>query len=267
MNSIKSAVKKIFQTLFSIVFLVSVGCQTPPALVSPVSDENHSPDQSVVLREGDTLKITFPSNPRLDTDQAVRRDAIPLITQIVRHDPNRFGAAMLNDLFTRLQNAWPGAKLDALALALSPFLTLSIQSTERPMIRLSQKFEFAASHRLHNPALSEEKNRQTFGKCNNPHGHGHNYELQVTLTGTPGENGLLIDIPAFEETVARTVIDKFDHKNLNIEVSEFAAVIPSVENIAKVIYSLLKPRLQSERTKLASVTVWETGKTSCEYSE
>ena len=136
------------------------------------------------------------------------------------------------------------------------------------MTRLSQKFEFAASHRLHNPDLSEEENQKTFGKCNNPHGHGHNYELQVTLVGTPSPGtGLLIDVPAFEQIVTDTVINRFDHKNLNVQVPEFADEIPSVENIARVIYRLLKPELQSDHTKLASVTVWETPKTWCEYSE
>jgi 6-pyruvoyltetrahydropterin/6-carboxytetrahydropterin synthase len=136
------------------------------------------------------------------------------------------------------------------------------------MTRLSQKFEFAASHRLHNPALSDEQNRQTFGKCNNPHGHGHNYELQVTLIGEPASNsGLIIDIPVFEQIVADTVINRFDHKNLNLQVEEFASEIPSVENIARAIYRLLKPKLQSLQSQLASVTVWETPKTWCEYSE
>lgn len=136
------------------------------------------------------------------------------------------------------------------------------------MTRLSQRFEFSASHRLHNPSLSDDANRQAYGKCNNPHGHGHNYELQVTLAGTPDPaTGLLADIPAFERTVADTVIAKFDHKNLNAELPEFHDLIPSVENIAMVIYRLLKPRLSSDRTRLASVTVWETPKTFCEYAE
>jgi protein involved in polysaccharide export with SLBB domain len=85
MNSIESTVKNIFPTIFSILLLLAVGCQTPPALVSPVTEENNSPDQSVVLREGDTLKITFPSNPRLDTAQSVRRDgkiALPVFGEI-----------------------------------------------------------------------------------------------------------------------------------------------------------------------------------------
>jgi 6-pyruvoyltetrahydropterin/6-carboxytetrahydropterin synthase len=201
-------------------------------------------------------------------DQSVRRLAIPLFEKTVRHNPSRFGAPLLAETFDLLQNAWPPAKLESLTLSLSPFLSLSLHATERPMTRLSQKFEFAASHRLHNPALSDEQNRQTFGKCNNPHGHGHNYELQVTLLGAPADaTGLLVDIPAFEQIVAQTVIDRFDHKNLNVQVPEFANEIPSVENIARVIYRLLKPKLQSPQTKLASVTVWETPKTWCEYCE
>ena len=137
------------------------------------------------------------------------------------------------------------------------------------MMRLSQKFEFSASHRLHNPACSDEENRATFGKCNNPLGHGHNYELQVTLKGTPDASGVLIDIPKFERVVGEMVVDRFDHKNLNDEVPEFQSgkLIPSVENIARVIYQLLKPAMKSGRAELASVTVWETPKTWCEYSE
>jgi len=201
-------------------------------------------------------------------DQVVRRLAIPLFDRTIRQHPDRFGAPLLAETFDLLHNAWPPAMLEQLTLSLSPFLSLSLHASERPMTRLSQKFEFAASHRLHNPALSEEENRQTFGKCNNPHGHGHNYELQVTLVGTPSQDsGLLIDVPAFEQIVADTVIDPFDHKNLNIQVKEFQNEIPSVENIARVIYRLLKPRLQSSHSKLASVTVWETPKTWCEFSE
>lgn len=203
-----------------------------------------------------------------DIDQQVRSQAIPIFQKIIRHRPADFGAPLLNQLFDRLDSAWPAAKLETLCLSLSPFLSLSLDSSERPMTRLSQKFEFAASHRLHNPALSPEQNRKTFGKCNNPHGHGHNYILQVTLAGAPADQtGLLIDIPAFEQTVAEIVINRFDHKNLNVELPEFADLIPSVENIAKVIYRLLKPKLQSDHTQLASVTVWETSKTWCEYSE
>lgn len=202
-----------------------------------------------------------------DIDAQVRARAIPLVEDVLRRHPDQLGPPLLQRLFDELQNAWPPARLERLALALTPFLNMSIQHQERPMTRLSQKFEFAASHRLHNPALSEDVNRRTFGKCNNPHGHGHNYELQVTLIGEPGAaTGLLVDVPAFERIVSSTVIDRLDHKNLNVEVAEFRDLIPSVENIARVIYRLLKPQFPGP-TRLASVTVWETPKTWCEYTE
>src|SRR5687768_14360809 len=117
------------------------------------------------------------------------------------------GADVLLALFDLLRGAWPGATLHALRLSLSPFLAYSVFATEHPMVRLSQKFEFSATHRLHNPALSEAAKRETFGKCNNPHGHSHNYEVQVTLAASRPPVGLLIDVPKFERVVQETVID------------------------------------------------------------
>lgn len=175
-------------------------------------------------------------------------------------------ADVLSFLHARLYERF-GERFDSIALALSPLLVLTANRSEVPMMRLSQKFEFSASHRLHNPSLSDDENRRTYGKCNNPLGHGHNYEVQVTLLGTPGPGGLLVDVPAFERIVAEAVIDRFDHRNLNAELAEFRELIPSVENIAQVIYGLLGPKLKSDRAQLASVTVWETPKTWCEYSE
>ena len=196
-------------------------------------------------------------------DEAVR-EALPAVQRMIRD--RKTAAAIVAHLFSHLRERWP-TQLDSLSLALSPFMSLSSVASELPMMRLSQRFEFSASHRLHNPALSDAENRRTFGKCNNPLGHGHNYEMQVTLIGDPNAHGLLVDIPAFERTVAETVIDPFDHKYLNVEVPQFRDLIPSVENIAKVIYGMLKPVLKLEHAKLASVTVWETPKTWCEYSE
>ena len=192
-------------------------------------------------------------------DQMVRQKAIPLVS-------SRFGSGILRLLFDALRDAWPGLTLREIRLALSPFLSLSMQALEYPMVRYSQKFEFSAAHRLHNPEVSDEENRQLFGKCNNEHMHGHNYELQVTLKGEPKDHGTLIAIDEFERIVAETVIDRFDHKNLNVELAEFREVIPSVENIAMVIYRLLRPQFAG-KAQLASVTVWETPKTWCEYWE
>lgn len=193
-----------------------------------------------------------------EIDEVVRTVAIPRVQQIVRSGIAPPGAIV--ELYPLLKDRWPGATLDALKLHLSPFQSVSLLAREFPMIRLSQMFEFSASHRLHNPAMNDEQNRDTFGKCNNPHGHGHNYTLQVTISGAPTSVASITDL---ERIVDEAILDKFDHKNLNVEIPEFADLIPSVENIARVIYRTLKPRLP----QLAAITVWETPKTWCEYSE
>jgi 6-pyruvoyltetrahydropterin/6-carboxytetrahydropterin synthase len=207
----------------------------------------------------------------VEIDAAVRRLAIPLVERHVRERTFGGGAGVAAELFGRLANAWPGASLAGLVFRLSPYLSYAVvvadqTSSEPRMVRLSQTFEFSAAHRLHNPALDDAANRDTFGKCNNPHGHGHNYQVQVTLTGEPDANGTLLPIVQFERIVASAVIDRFDHKHLNVEVPEFRDTIPSVENIARAAYRLLKPHFTGN-PKLASVTVWETPKTWCEYTE
>lgn len=173
----------------------------------------------------------------------------------------------IQSMFESLRKEW-GDLLHSLSLRLTPCLTITQLASEFPMhTRLSQKFEFSASHRLHNEKLSADENLATYGKCNNPHGHGHNYEVQVTLRGVPNANGLLVDVPAFERIVQRQAIDKLDHKNLNLEVPEFSELIPSVENISMVIHGMLKGGFAELGAELASVTVWETPKTWCEYWE
>src|SRR5688500_12600744 len=186
-----------------------------------------------------------------EIDRLVREHGIPLVgTAVSTGAANHPPAFVVRALFDRVGPLLPrGTNLDGVSLSLSPFLSYSCNAGEQPMVRLSQKFEFSATHRLHTPALSDEENCRTYGKCNNPHGHGHNYELQVTLRGRPDRTtGVLVDVPAFERIVAATVIDRFDHKNLNAEVPEFRdgengrGVIPRVENIAMTIYRLLKPK-------------------------
>ena len=198
-------------------------------------------------------------------DAAVRERAIPVVREAVLANGEGPGR-VIGRLFDVLE-AWPPLSLEKVALNLSPYQSYSIHASERPMMRLSQKFEFSATHRLHNPKADDTENSRIFGKCNNPHGHGHNYEVQVTLKGKPDGNGVLIAVPEFERIVGETVIDKFDHKNLNVELKEFAELIPTVENIAMVIFRMLKPEFGTGQAELASVTVWETAKTWCEYSE
>jgi 6-pyruvoyltetrahydropterin/6-carboxytetrahydropterin synthase len=195
-------------------------------------------------------------------DATVRDRVIATVAAAV-HSGGVTPPRLIGRIFQKLE-AWPPLRLEKLQLNLSPYLSVEARASERPMIRLSQKFEFSATHRLHNPGATAEENRRIFGKCNNPHGHGHNYEVQVTLLGEPDDYGLLVAVPEFERTVAITLIDRFDHRNLNVEVPEFRDLIPTVENIAVTAYKLLKPKFAG---KLASVTVWETPKTWCEYSE
>ena len=198
-----------------------------------------------------------------DIDQDVRQ-LLPALEKAM--DRCRHYEQLARLLFELMREKRPNL-LKQVALKITPMLMMAINAEEYPMMRLSQKFEFSASHRLHNPALSDADNRTIFGKCNNALGHGHNYEVQVNLIGTPDANGLLIAIPEFERVVNETVIDQFDHKHLNAEVPQFKTVIPSVENIAKVIFQLLSPALKTAKSRLYSVVVWETPKTWCEYSE
>lgn len=202
-----------------------------------------------------------------EIDAVVRKLAVPFVEKVIREKSFGGGGNVVRDLFELLKDQWPGATLEQVSLAQTPFQSWHVLARELPMVRLSQKFEFSASHRLHNPALPADVNEKTYGKCNNPNGHGHNYEVQVTLAGRPNASGVLIDVPAMERLVNEAVIVRFDHKNLNLELPEFKDVIPTVENIAMTIFRLLKPKFSPAGATLASVTVWETPKTWCEYSE
>lgn len=196
----------------------------------------------------------------VDIDREVRTRAVPVIKAAIRREIPHDIPALLVSLRAALQDVTPAWTLDALALRLSPFLRFNIDAQLSPMITRTQTFEFSASHRLHNPTLDDAENVKTFGKCNNPLGHGHNYVVEVTIAGR-GTSVPLSSVSEVEEIVARRAIDPLDHKHLNHEVAEFASLNPSVENIAKVIYNRLKPELAS----LCSVTVWETPKTRAEY--
>jgi 6-pyruvoyltetrahydropterin/6-carboxytetrahydropterin synthase len=109
-------------------------------------------------------------------------------------------------------------------------------------IAVTRKEHFNSAHRLHNPMWSDEKNKYIFGKCNNPNFHGHNYELEVTVIGDiDKETGYVIDTKYLSDLIKTHVLEKFDHKNLNLDVEEFIHLNPTAENIALVIYTILKP--------------------------
>ena len=120
-----------------------------------------------------------------------------------------------------------------------------------------RKAHFNAAHRLYRKDWSNEKNWEIFGKCNNPNFHGHNYELEVGVTGdVDPETGYLIDMKILKDLIKEEVEDAFDHKNLNLEVPEFADLNPTAENIARVIWEKLRARLDAKFD--LSVKLYET---------
>lgn len=114
------------------------------------------------------------------------------------------------------------------------------------MIYITRKLEFCASHRLYNPSFSDEKNEATFGLCNNPNGHGHNYVMEVTVRGdVDPETGMVLDLKALKKLVNEEIILKVDHKNLNVDVPFLKGIIPTAENLAIQFWEVLENRLES----------------------
>ena len=131
-------------------------------------------------------------------------------------------------------------------------------------VSVYRKEHFNAAHRLHNPAWSAEKNKQVFGLCNHENCHGHNYELIVKVTGEiDADTGYVIDLKKLSDLIKELIIDRFDHRNLNLDTIEFKHLNPSAENIAVVIYELLKPRL-GEAFDL-QIRLYETERNFVEY--
>jgi 6-pyruvoyltetrahydropterin/6-carboxytetrahydropterin synthase len=126
-----------------------------------------------------------------------------------------------------------------------------------------RRYSISASHRLHSDALSSEENRAAYGKCNNPHGHGHNYVVEVLASGpVDGETGMVIDLTLMDEAVRTRVLDRFDHANLNFDPL-FTRTVPTTENLCKAVYQLLVGSLAPAR--LAHVRVEETENNFFEY--
>jgi len=131
-------------------------------------------------------------------------------------------------------------------------------------VSVFRKEHFNAAHRLHNPAWDEAKNDAVFGKCNNPHFHGHNYELIVKLTGTPDPaTGYVYDMKLLSDIVNEKIIERFDHRNLNEDCAEFKDLNPTAENIAVVIYNLLRPEIDANLDM--KIRLYETERNFVEY--
>lgn len=133
-----------------------------------------------------------------------------------------------------------------------------------PTVYVTRKMHFNAAHRLHNPDKSETWNRETFGKCNSPHYHGHNYQLEVTVTGEPDpETGYVIDLGVLKAIINERVIDEVDHKNLNEDVDFMDGILPSTENFVVAIWNELEDALPAGR--LHRVRLYETERNMAEY--
>jgi 6-pyruvoyltetrahydropterin/6-carboxytetrahydropterin synthase len=211
-----------------------------------------------------------------EIDQAVRSTAIPSIQRACHERPATDAAVVLNEMLVPLDAAL-GGKLASVRWLLTPYYSIEMSaaaanpSKSEPRALLRQQFEFAASHRLHCAHLSDAENRALFGKCNHAGGHGHNYRVEPCVESPIGRDGSKFPLSDLERITARTIIDRFDHKHLNADNAEFdtarGGVNPSVENIARVCFDLLKPEIgrACPEAALRSVTVWETDKTWCTY--
>jgi 6-pyruvoyltetrahydropterin/6-carboxytetrahydropterin synthase len=163
-------------------------------------------------------------------------------------------------LWNALQHDLLHGELYKIRLWENPFLYA--EKEKEAMVYLTRKYHFCTAHRLHSEQLSSEENEKVFGKCNNPHGHGHNYYLGVTVAGEPDPlTGMIIHLGILDQIVESRVVQKFDHKHLNLDTAEFRFLNPTSENMVIVIWQLLSPDLPS----LYKIGLWETEKNYFEY--
>ncbi|MCX6298665.1 MAG: 6-carboxytetrahydropterin synthase [Bacteroidetes bacterium] len=131
-------------------------------------------------------------------------------------------------------------------------------------VAVFRREHFNAAHRLNNPAWTVEENKRVFGLCNNDNYHGHNYDLEVKIVGVPNPNtGYVLDMKLLSEIIKEEILDRFDHKNLNLDTIEFATLNPSAENIAIVIYGLLRAKLDASLD--LKIRLHETERNFVEY--
>lgn len=210
-------------------------------------------------------------------DRAMREHACERFSRAIEEEAATRKATdvlgLLGEIAEKLSAIMPAA-VRSLRYRPNPFRSMSVEfkrpagtDNERkpPMTSaiLTETFEFAASHRLHIASLGDDENRRLFGKCNNPNGHGHNYRVVVAVEVDP--SAPKVTFREIESIVQREIMDRFDHKHLNLDCPEFRDTNPSVENIARVCHDLLAQPFSVAGGKLAWVEVWETEKTGCRY--
>jgi len=133
-----------------------------------------------------------------------------------------------------------------------------------PQVTVTRRLQFNAAHRVHNPALSDQENRELFGKCNNPNWHGHNYVLDVSVRGEVSpRTGYVMDLAVLKRIVETNVIDRVDHKNFNLDVDFMQGTIPTSENIVVAFWRLIAPLVAP--ATLVRLVLWETANNYVEY--
>ncbi len=199
-------------------------------------------------------------------DAMVRTHGWPLIESMWRERATPSpGVAVRRVAHALAAHVPPSSRLRSVEWAPSPFVQHTWSSSMPDHATLTEHFEFSAAHRLHCPELGDDENRRIFGKCNHASGHGHNYRVAVSVRVPVGPGAPALGVGTLASIVNRCVIDRFDHRHLNVDCPEFAALNPSVEHIAMVCHGLLERDVQAAGAKLARVTVWETEKTSASY--
>lgn len=202
-------------------------------------------------------------------DAAVRQEVIPCFQRQCAewfcrqyNPPMEALYELLREAKERLDPVFRKCCLWKLELELNPFRRMGIQWETDEMVIYTEKFEFAAMHKLWNDKFDLKTNFELFGKCANPAGHGHNYILEVSVNPPAGKSGWL---EGFEQKVRKYFIDIVDHKNLNVDVPAFSRINPTVENLSKLAWKNLKTKLKP--CTLIEVIVWENDRTYCRYSE
>ncbi|MBN2312547.1 MAG: 6-carboxytetrahydropterin synthase [Sedimentisphaerales bacterium] len=203
-----------------------------------------------------------------DIDKRVREFAVPVFAERIRRkfrQAKHIGLPVIAELLVsareRLAESLGSARLSRLSVKLNPSRNITIDSKDPDMVFFSEKFEFAATHKLWNDDFSEEWNFDVFGKCANPTGHGHNYVVEVAIKMPAGKNGFRIG--QFEKIVDEELIRLIDHKNLNADLDEFRKTNPTIENIAVFAWNKLVGKF--DEATLHCVSIWETDKTYCSY--
>jgi 6-pyruvoyltetrahydropterin/6-carboxytetrahydropterin synthase len=173
------------------------------------------------------------------------------------------GERMAGELWRRIASGLTDCRLSRIRLHENRLRYIDYTGDDT-MVYVTRRVEFNAAHRLHSLALSDEENRRLFGKCNNPNGHGHNYELEVTVRGAVDEkSGVVMPTGRLDEIIQKEIVDRYDHRNLNRDLPEFETVNPTSEEFARAIWRRLAPHLVDPA--LYRVRLVETSNNAFEY--